>query len=734
MFVRIFCSLILCFGPLTMNAAESIIDPFLKDFAETRGFTLGRPVKPRFSSDGQSVLFLRSEATNGKLALFELDLQTKQTRQILTADEILKGAEEQLSPEEKARRERQRITAGGFTDFQIDESGNLMTVLSGKIFLVNLKTKEVVQLPTGKGTLIDPKLSPDGKKLAYVLDHDLYLLDLVTKKETPITKGGTAKVTNGLAEFVAQEEMSRFSGFWWSPDGKQIAYEEADHTGVETWYVADPSRPENPPLTQLYPRPGKKNVAVRLGIISIDGGTTTWVDWDQKKYEYLGSVRWDKAGPLTILVQDRKQQHQQLLLVDPATGKTKILLEEHDAAFLNLRQDVPRWSPDATEFIWITEKQYGYQVELHKASGELSQTILKDRPGFKSLGEVDLRRKIICYTDTPDGKSPAHQAVYRYEFGTANNTPTLMTQSDGISTGVFDSKLERLIVTATNLGHFPNTSVWMGQTKIADIPSISRESSLIPNVEFLKVGEFHAAVIRPSSFDRNKSYPVIIDGYGGPHHLHVVPARKNWLIPQWLANQGFIVVASDNRGTPGRGRDWERAIYGKMGALPIDDQANALKSLGAVIPQIDLKRVGIIGWSFGGYLSAGAVLRRPDVFHAAVAGASVTDWRDYDTHYTERYMGVLPENQKEYDEASLLPLAKSLKRPLLLVHGSADDNVYFRHSLRLADALFRNGQEFEMLPLAGLTHQMPDPVVLQRYWSRVSKFFSVSLSNPQPLP
>ncbi|HJT78412.1 MAG TPA: S9 family peptidase, partial [Gemmataceae bacterium] len=219
---------------------------------------------------------------------------------------------------------------------------------------------------------------------------------------------------------------------------------------------------------------------------------------------------------------------------------------------------------------------------------------------------------------------------------------------------------------------------------------------------------------------------------GGPGHLKVTAAMNTRLLDQWLADQGFVVVSLDNRGTPGRDRDWERAIKDHFGSVPLDDQVAGLKALGRRFPEMDLDRVGIVGWSFGGYLSALAVLRRPDVFKAAVAGAPVVDWTDYDTHYTERYLGMPQTDADAYKEGSLLTYAADLKRPLLLIHGTADDNVYFRHTLRLADALFRAGKDFELLPLSGLTHMVPDPVVTERLWSRIAEHFRKHLGGPTP--
>ena len=226
---------------------------------------------------------------------------------------------------------------------------------------------------------------------------------------------------------------------------------------------------------------------------------------------------------------------------------------------------------------------------------------------------------------------------------------------------------------------------------------------------------------------------MILHVYGGPGHQEVLAQMNRRLIDQWLADQGFIIVAVDGRGTPGRGRDWERAVYKKFGSVPLDDQVAGLEALGKKFPELDMKRVGVYGWSFGGYMAALAVQRRPDVFAAGIAGAPVTDWYDYDTHYTERYMGVPGKDDAAYKEGSLLTYAKDLKRPLLLVHGTADDNVFFRHTLKLTDALFREGKDFDCLPLSGLTHLVPDPVVMQRLYGRFAGTMRKHLGRPQPL-
>jgi dipeptidyl-peptidase-4 len=715
---------------LLMTAAALAADrtplgpEYLRQHALTRGFLLGRPVKPKPTPDGKSVLFLRGEARSPKLKLYEFDLASQQTRELLSPDTILKGAEESLTPEEKARRERQRVSAAGFADYQISDDGQRILVsLSGKLYLLERGSGAIRELATPPGTIIDPKFSPDGQRIGYVRDHDVSVYDLATNREQPITTGGTPSKTHGLAEFVAQEEMSRFSGWWWSPDGQSIAYAEADATGVEEWYVADPSKPGQAPHPQYYPRPGHNNVSVRLGIVPVAGGETVWVDWDRKAYPYLGSVRWDKHGPLTITVQDRKQQEQILLRVDPANGSTHALIHERDSAFVNLRQDVPRWI-SAGEFLWLTDTGPKPGLQRRKATGDITHVI----PGVRDLVHANDSR-ILVVTGTEPGSN------HLQRLSPTGESFTFTTLPDGVHAASAGNGGELLVVTTTTPTALPTTRVLRADgTVVGELPSVAETPDFTPNVEFLKVGAgdgYYAAIVRPHGFDPAKRYPVIVDVYGGPHHLTVVKAMRNWLLDQWLADQGFVVVAVENRGTPNRGRDWERAVYQKFGQVPLDDQVAGLQALGKKFPFLDLDRVGIVGWSFGGYMSGLAVLKRPDIYKAAVAGAPVTDWEDYDTHYTERYMGLLPESAAAYREASLLTYADQLTRPLLLVHGTADDNVFFRHTLRLAEALFRAGKEFDLLPLSGLTHMVPDPVVTERLWTRVAGHFQRHLGGPK---
>ena len=715
------------------NLKGNLDGKYLRDYAETRAFALGRPAKAKPSPDGKSVLFLRAQARVAKQGLYIFDVATGQTKQLLTPEEVLKGAEEHLSAEEKARRERQRISVGGFTDFQLSDDSNLILVsLSGKLYVVNRASGKITPLNTGTGDVLDPKFSPDSKKVSYVQNNDLFVWNLDAGRAEQITTGGTDIVTHGLAEFVAQEEMDRFTGYWWSPDSNSIVYEEVDHKGVEVWYISDPQHPETKPTPAFYPRPGKDNVKPRLAIIAADksGNEPRFVEWDTEKFPYLATVVWPKKGPLSMLLLSRKQQDAQLMEIDPATGKTKLILSEHDDKFLNLQKGMPLWLENGNQFLWVTERTGAKQLELRERNGALSRIRVEPEFMLSDVLDVDGDGNVFFLAS----KDPAELQLYSVSLNN-NEEPKRITRDRGVHGASFAKNHEIYVHDYNSVDIPPRASVHTADGKqIGVIPAVAEDPPVNPHVEFVELDgphKFRAYLVRPQDFDPKKRYPVIVDVYGGPHKIKVQAFQRNFLLDQWLADQGFVVACVDGRGTPGRGRDWERDIYLHFGSVPLEDQVEGVQQLCKKYPEMDPDRIGITGWSFGGYMSALAVLRRPDVYKVAVAGAPVVAWEDYDTCYTERYLGLPQENPEAYKEGSLLTYARDLKRPLLLVHGTSDDNVFFCHSLKLADELFKNGKQFDILPLSGLTHMVSDPVAMENLWSRIIAQFKTHLGEPQ---
>ncbi len=716
---------------------------FLRDFAETRGYLLGRPQRVQPTPDGRAVLFLRSPGRVPELGLYEYDVASGETRELVTPAEILGGAAEVLTEAEKARRERQRITDRGFTGFGLAPDGlGILLVLSGQLFLFDRQTRNVRALtPRSDEPLVDPRFSPDGRRIAFVRGYDLWVLEVddPSASARPLTAGGSENRLHGLAEFVAQEEMSRFEGYWWSPDGARIAVTEVLQDEVERFAIADPARPERPPVIFPYPRPGKANAQVRLGLLSAEPTTSgppapLWIEWDRARYPYLARVLWETPlAPLTLLVQTRDQREAALLAVDAGTGATRPLIVERDEAWIELGRDLPRWLPDGSGLLWGTERTGRRALELRDADGAFVRELVGDLGegrGFLSLVHVDAPSRTVVVL--VGGATTNGLARVSWDGG----PPAAITADAAEHAPVFSRDGWLFVDTRVAADAWPEAVVCGADgTRRGALPHAAETPPFAVNLELVTVTgarTYHAAVVRPRDFDPGRRYPVVVHVYGGPHALMVKADARHYLLDQWIADHGAIVVCVDNRGTPRRDRAWERAIKGSFAEAPLADQADGLAALGRRFPELDLSRVGIYGWSFGGYMAALAVLRRPDVFHVAVAGAPVVDWLDYDTHYTERYLDLPAANPDGYHGSSLLPHAGALARPLLLVHGTADDNVYFFHSLKLAGALFRAGRRFDFLPLPGVTHQIGDPVVRERVWGEVARYLLAHLGAAAP--
>jgi dipeptidyl-peptidase-4 len=713
----------------TMSASQ---DTFLKDYAETRRFMSGRPVNPRITPDEKTVLFLRGQPRAPVQTLFAFDVATGETKELLTPEAILKGGEETLSAEEKARRERMRVSSRGFTSYQLSEDGgHILVSLSGKLYVVERSTGKSLELKTGEG-VIDPRFSHDGKQVAYVREHDVFRIELATNKEHRVTSGGTEKKSHGLAEFVAQEEMSRFSGWWWSPDAKFIAYTESDTSGVENLSIVDVMHPERGAENYAYPRPGKNNAQVRLGIIPVTGGKTVWVQWDAAQYPYLATVEWPKTGPLTLLVQNRTQTEEKLLAVDTATGKTRELLTEKDEAWLELEQTFPKWLESGRGFLWYTERNGGPEVELRNADGTLARSLVKPEAGFRALARYSEKDGTLYFVGGP---IPSESYLWRVKDGGAPEVVRPGTTGPAEETGSVSKSGSLLVVTHASPTSMPRTYVARADgTRVGELPSVAVEPGFTPLVEYREVGplKFQSSLVRPRNAKPGQKLPVIVEVYAGPTVNVVHKSMAPHLLSQWMADQGFLIARFDGRGTPLRGSKWQRAVHLDFSGVTLEDQVAGVQALAAEVPEVDLRRVGIEGWSFGGYMAALAALKRPDFFKAAVSGAPVVDWLDYDTHYTERYLGLPQQHPEAYEKSSLLTYARDTRTPisaLLLMHGTADDNVYFFHTLKLSDALFRAGKPHQLLPLSGLTHMVPDPLVTQRQYEWVMNHFKQHLAK-----
>lgn len=702
---------------------------FFRDLAETRNYTLGRPVSPRLTPDGEHVIFLRAAPRNPTLRLYEFTVATGAERELLSPEQILGAGEETLSAEEKARRERQRQSLRGFTAFEMSRDGaSLLVTLSGKLYVVDRASQRFTALP-GENW-IDPRFSPDGRHVAGVQARELWIIDLATQTARQVTHGATESLSHGTSEFVAQEEMKRDEGYWWSPDSSTLLYQQTDETGVEARYIANALQPEEKPARFAYPKAGSPNAVVRLGLLPREGGETRWVQWDSAAYPYVARVQWAAAGShLTVLVQNRAQTEQVLLRVDPTTGATTELLREDDLAWLNLdyEQELPVWLKDGTRFLWTTERRGAWQVELREASGQLVRELTPVHFGYRGLIGVDEASGGVFVRG---GHDPREVQLWRFPL--AGGPGTQLTRETGHHSAVLGGGTGRLVHSYELFsGRSGAQVIDRDGTTIAVLRSVAETPPRRPSTQLVQTKSmpaFDAAVTRPADFDATKKYPVILYVYAGPGVKRVNALMRDYLLDQWMADQGYVVVRLDGRGTPWRGRDWERVIKFNFIDTALNDQIAGLQALAAEFPEFDLTRVGVQGWSWGGYFSAMAVLRRPDIFRAGVAGAPVITWENYDTHYTERYLGLPQEHPDAYRISNATTYAGELSRPLMLVHGLTDDNVYFQHTLQLADALFLAGKSYELLPMLG-THMISDPLVRLRRDQRVMDFFHQHLKG-----
>jgi dipeptidyl-peptidase 4 len=704
-------------------------EPCFQALAATRNYSLGAPRHVLPAPDGKSVFYLRSGPRDTRLGLYQYMLDVRAERTLAKPDQ----GPEHLSTEEKARRERARMTLTGITDFSLSDDGQLiLAAQADQLSAITVTDGTVKKLP-GSGW-IAPRLSPDGTAFAAVRDNDVHVVDIGNGHDTQLTTGGTDVVTHGLPEFAAAEELERADGIWWSPDNSSLVYEEADSSGVEKHFIADPEHPSVQPVEFRYPRAGTDNAKVRLGIIPRTGGKTTWIDWDWDTFPYVARVVWPKHGPLTLVLLTRLQTLEAVFTVDPATGRTTRILSETDPAWVNLNpedgvapaaQPLPHWLKDGSDFLWAAERGGIWQLELRHTDGSLDHTITPHTLPFVAVDDVDEANGSVVVTARPDRITTA-----AFRIPLAGGDPQILTPKVGVHDIIAGADQHAILA-----DHFSNADDGAGTAILAAdgsvqamLPNFAELPPHTPNLEFTTAGPLNldTVIVRPRDFKPGSRLPVVLEVYGGPSFKLVMRNPRALLENQCLADQGFIVISIDGRGTPGRDRDFETATKFDLIDLPLEDQVTGLQALGKRYPEMDMARAGITGWSFGGYFTAMATIRRPDVFKAGVAGAPVVDFADYDTAYTERYLGTPDANPDAYKVSNVLTYAAKLSRPLLIMHGLTDDNVYFQNTVKLTQALIAAGKPYNLLLLPG-THQLPDPKLRARVGETRTEFFEQHL-------
>jgi dipeptidyl-peptidase-4 len=689
-------------------------DGFTRLYARTQRFTLGEPRAFTVCADGSRVLFLRSvSGTDPRTGVWRIDLGDGVEHPVVDPTDI--GDDASLPAEERARRERVRETAAGVVSFSVSEDGKrLVFSLAGRLHVADVEAGTWNEVP-GSASAYDPRLDPTGRRVAYVSGRAIYLHDLDTGEQRVLAVDDDPQVSWGRAEHVAAEEMDRSRGFWWGPDGRSLLACRVDETPVAQWWIADPAHPQRPPTVVRYPAAGQANADVTLHLVHLNGAAIE-VRWDRERFPYLARLHWSAGRPPLAQVFSRDQRSAQVLLVDVETGDTKVVAEDRDPVWVEPFPGVPAWS--GQRLVRIVDAKDARSLYVGDAAVTPPELYVRSVVSADESG--------VLFTGSLD--EPAQVHVWRWSAADGVEAAGVeqLTSAPGVHTATAGSGT--VVIGAADMDATGLRFVVRAGDREWPVRSLVEQPPLRPSVALLRLGpsRLPAGLLFPSGHVAGTKLPVLLAPYAGPHAQRVLASQRSWLESQWLADQGFAVLVVDGRGTPGCGPAWERAIAGDF-TVVLDDQVEALHAAARMHPDLDLERVAIRGWSFGGYLAALAVLRRPEVFHGAVAGAPVIDWSLYDTFYTERYLGTPADNAEAYARSSLLEDAPSLRRPLLLIHGLADDNVVAASTLLFSQRLTENGRPHTVLPLTGVTHMTPQEAVAENLLRLQVRFLQQAL-------
>ena len=709
-------------------------------------------LKPQIAPDGSRVTFLRGkDSDRNRLDLWAFDVATGTSALLVDSSDVLPG-EEVLSDEEKARRERQRTASlSGIVDYQWSPDGRtLLFPLGGELYLYDLGKSgkaAVRKLTTGEGFATDPKVSPKGGFVSFVRARNLWAIDLATGKEVQLTSDGSDTIGNGVAEFVADEEMDRHTGYWWAPDDSAIAFARIDESKVpvQKRYEVYPDRTEV--VEQRYPAAGETNVAIQLATIAPKpGAAPQWIDLGKNPDIYLTRVDWRGPQHLTFQRQSRDQRTLELIEVELASGAQRTLITETAKTWVPLHNSL-RFLKDG-RFLWSSERSGFEHLYLASKDGKtLTQLTRGDWPVDKVLA-VDEAEGLVYFSAGRDatGRAAARDMQIHVVPLVGGKIRTLSTEP-GMHGASFAKNASVYVDSWSNARTPPQIALHRADgSLVANLIDNDPAKPAHPYAKYLAAHrpvEFgtltaadgstplHYGLIKPADFDPAKKYPVMVYVYGGPAAQTATdswPGRGDHFFNQYMAQQGYVVFTVDNRGTPRRGAAFGGALYGKQGTVEVDDQRRGVEWLRAQ-PWVDGARIGVYGWSNGGYMSLMLLGKAADDYACGVAGAPVTDWALYDTHYTERYMDLPAANVDGYREASVFTHVAGIKpNALLLIHGMADDNVLFSNSTKLMSTLQKRATPFELMTYPGAKHGLRGADLLHRY--RLTEAFFARCLKP----
>lgn len=701
----------------------------------------------KIAPDGSRVTFLRGRADDqNQLDLWEYDIAGGKAQRLV--DSLALEERRELSDAEKARRERERIAQlKGIVAYRwAPDSRKLLFTVGERLWLYDFAAEPAARARalTPEGLEVtDAKVSPRGGFVSFVSRQNLYAIELASGRTRQLTRDGKDTVHNGEAEFVAQEEMDRATGYWWAPDDSAIAFERYDEASVDVVRRTEVYADRSETVGQRYPAAGRPNVTVRLGLVAPRGGRTRWIDVEDPERGgadvYLARVDWmPDAKSLAFQRESRDQRRLDLIAVDADSRRQRTLLTETSATWINLHDDL-RFLKNEDAFVWASERDGYKHLYVFGLDGRERRRLTQGNWDVDKLLALDEKNGKAYFAANRD--DPLQQQVYAAALdGSQAREAARISEGDGWHDAVFGEGASAWIDTYSAPDTPPQVSLrgadgarmaWIERNELKEGHPYwpYRATRIAPEFAALKSEDgqdLHYRLFKPLGFDEKKKYPVFMTYYGGPGRQYV---SKAWgaHFEQYMAQQGYVVFALDNRGTPRRGRAFSDAIFRRLGRAEVADQMAGVAWL-AQQPWVDAKRIGVFGWSYGGYQTLMLLAAHPGAFAAGVAVAPVTDWRLYDTHYTERYLGTPQNNADGYLQSDVLHAAAGIRSgALLLVHGMADDNVLFANSTQLMAALQQRGTQFELMTYPGGKHGLSTPALKKHVYTLIAEFFARKL-------
>lgn len=657
-----------------------------------------------WAPDGKRFAYLQDKS----LWLYDVPSRTK--RQLVSIGVLESAATETAEPE-RFQWQNRRVKE---QTFQWSSSGDsLLISAGGDLFLFRVAAGGYNRITATPEAERDPKLSPDGRRVSFRRGHDLYCLDLDADEVTRLTHDGSEKLRNAELDWVYPEELDLGTAHWWSPDSTRIAYLQFDvsreplHPHIDFLPLRAIYEPER------YPKAGEPNADVRLGVVDPDGGRTKWIDLGETRERLLARVDWTPdSKSLLVQLLNRIQNRLDLVRASVEAGTASLVLREQDPYWVNVADDL-RFLKEGRELLWSSERDGFRHLYRYSIEGEQLTQLTSGQWLVTEVAGVDEKGGHIFYVSTE--QSPLERHLYR--VGLDGNGRRRITSAAGTHAISMAPTCEYYVDTSSSLKnptgrviHTADGSEWAVFTE-PDRKPLEEYEILPTEMVEVKASDgalMYARLIRPAGFRPEKKYPAIVKVYGGPHAQRV---QDSWTKPDWdqvMAHRGFVIWELDNRGTSGRGHAWESAVFRSFGAKELEDQKEGIRHL-LSLSFVNPDRIGIHGWSYGGYMTLYSLLHAPEIFRAGIAGAPVTDWRNYDTIYTERYMGLPSENEEGYRKSSPVHYTANLKARLLLIHNLEDDNVLFQNTMQMASALQKAGKQFEMMIYPQKTHGVTGP-------------------------